>query len=165
VMHSVATGAADLGFVHCPQPQGRLAVEPVTGEEIVMIGPPGTSAPALEHLPVQAFVTYDEGDYVFATWFAQVAGSAVPPLRCAAHFEELEEVLAWVAAGRGWSIVPADCAAAALHRGELALLQWPARRCRNVIHAIRDPAAALSPAAEKLLRLLRGREDAALSDA
>lgn len=164
VAESVAAGKADLGFVHCPQPHPRLVHEAVTHEEIVLVGGPGAAALPLEDVPAQAFVTYDESDYVFATWFAQVAGTAVPPLRQVAHFEELEEVLAWVAAGRGLSIVPADCARQALRNHEIALLQWPPRRCLNTIHAIRDPAVPLPRAAEDLLLALRERKGSAISD-
>lgn len=163
VVESVAAGKADLGFVHCPQPHPRLVHEAVTREQVVMIGPPGTVAPPLEALPAQAFVTYDESDYVFATWFAQIAGTTVPPLREAAHFEELEEVLAWVAAGRGLSIVPADCARQALRDDAIALLEWP-RRCYNPIHVVRDPAVPLPQVAEDLLLALRDGEGVRLSE-
>ena len=163
VVESVAGGEADLGFVHCPQPHVRLMHEAVTREQIIMIGAPGAVAPGAEDLPAQPFVTYDESDYVFGTWFAQVAGAAVPPLRQAAHFEELEEVLAWVAAGRGLSIVPADCARQALRDGSIAMLEW-SRPCFNPIHVVRDPAIPLSRAAEDLLLALRENEGARLSD-
>jgi DNA-binding transcriptional LysR family regulator len=162
VARAVLDGTADLGFVHCPQPHDRLVHEPVAQEEIVMIGPPHMAATGLEKLHQAPFVTYDESDYVFATWFAQVAGTAPPPLHAVAHFEELEEVLAWVAAGRGLSIVPADCAASAAGRGDVAVLRWPGRRCTNAIHALHVPAMALPPAGVRLLRELR---DLRLSDA
>ena len=163
VMRSVAEGTADLGFVHCPQPSGPLACEVITEEELVLVAPAGVNASPLEQLPAQSFVTYDESDYVFATWFARVSGTATPILRCTAHFEELEEVLEWVADGRGLSIAPADCAAAAVADGKLALLRWPGRRCSNAIYAVRDPAVTLPSAAETLLHLLRTREGMALS--
>jgi DNA-binding transcriptional LysR family regulator len=163
VMRSVADGTADLGFVHCPQPAGSLACEAITDEELVLVAPAGASASLLEHLPAQSFVTYDESDYVFATWFAQVNGTTTPILRCTAHFEELEEVLEWVADGRGLSIVPADCAAAAVADGKLALLRWPGRRCSNAIYGVRDPAVTLPSAAQTLLHLLQTRDGMALS--
>lgn len=165
VVRSVAAGAADLGFVHCPQPHGRLAQDAVAHEEIVAIGPPGTTVGEPRDLHKWPFVSYDESDYVFATWFAQMAGTTVPPLQSAAHFEELEEVLAWVAGGRGLSIVPADCAAPAADRGEIALLRWPGKRCTNPIHVLYDPSAPLSPAAERLILALRGYANTSLSDA
>lgn len=165
VVRSVASGAADLGFVHCPQPHGGLHQETVAQEEIVAIAPPGTSVSEPLQLAEHAFVTYDESDYVFATWFAQMTGLATPPVRQAAHFEELEEVLAWVAAGRGVSIVPADCAVAADRQGEVAVLRWPERRCLNAIHALYPPGAAMPPAASQLLLALRQRAGALLSDA
>jgi DNA-binding transcriptional LysR family regulator len=165
VVRSVASGVADLGFVHCPQPHGRLAQDMVTHEEIVAIGPPGTTAGEPGDLHNWPFVSYDESDYVFATWFAQMAGTTVPPLRSAAHFEELEEVLTWVAGGRGLSIVPADCAAPAEGRGEIAVLRWPERSCMNAIHVLYDPSAPLPPSAERLLLALRGRRKASISDA
>lgn len=160
VAHSVAAGKAHIGFVHCPQPHPRLVQEVATFEEIVMIGAFGTSAPLLADLSAQTFVTYDESDYVFATWFAQVAHTATPSLRQSAHFEELEEVLAWVAAGRGLSIVPADCARQALRNNEITVFQWPPRQCRNTIHVLRDPTVPLPHAAEELLLTLRARAGA-----
>jgi len=165
VARSVATGHADLGFVHCPQPTGRLAQQPVAEEEIVAIGKPGAALREPADLYGQPFVTYEESEYVFATWFAQMTGSAVPPLRPVAHFEELEEVLAWVAAGRGFSIVPADCAMPAAARGEIAVLGLPGRRCTNAIHVLYDTSVALPPAAERLLLALRELKNDRLSDA
>lgn len=164
VARSVAAGQADLGFVHCPQPHGRLAQDVVAQEEIVAIGPPGTVPGEPGDVHARPFVTYDESDYVFATWFAQVCATGMPPLCSTAHFEELEEVLAWVAAGRGISIVPADCARAAAGRGEIAVRQWPGRRCVNPVHVLRDPSVPLSSAAAGLLQALRGQATG-LSDA
>lgn len=163
VVHSVATGAVDLGFVHCPQPQGQLTYEAVMREEIVAVAPPGTTFAEPAQLSEWPFVTYEESGYVMATWFAQLTGMATPPLRQAAHFEELEEVVAWVAAGRGLSIVPADCALPAAGRGEIALLRWPGRRCMNTIHALHDPTKTLPSSAQRLLRTLRERTN--VSDA
>jgi len=58
------------------------------------------------------FVTYDEYEYVFARWFAEAQGRQPTTLRRHDHFDELEEALASVAAGRGVTIAPADAAAA-----------------------------------------------------
>jgi len=60
----------------------------------------------------QTFVTYDEYEYVFARWFAEARGHQPANLRRLDHFDELEEALASVAAGRGATIAPADAAAA-----------------------------------------------------
>ena len=77
-------------------------------EQAALIAPAQQALPTLDiaTLAEADYVTYDESDYVFATWFTQVLGEKPARLRSVAHFEELEEVLDWVAAGRGLSIVP-----------------------------------------------------------
>lgn len=73
------------------------------------------------------FVTYDEYEYVFARWFAEAHGRQPPRLRRHDHYDELEEALASVAAGRGATIAPADAAAA-------FGLSPTGPACRNSIH-------------------------------
>jgi DNA-binding transcriptional LysR family regulator len=142
VMRQIELGTSDLGFVHLMQAQGRLSLVPVATEEIVLIASARAAEPALEAdtLARAAYITYDESDYVFATWFTQVLGTSPARLKAVAHFEELEEVLDWVAAGRGLSIVPAACAAECVAGGKLAAVRLPGRPCRNTIYAVLDPA-------------------------
>ena len=100
----------------------------VAQEELVLV-----AREADDHIVTAAqtgalpFVTYDEYEYVFARWLAEVHGRQPTSLRRHDHFDELEEALASVAAGRGATIAPAD-AAAAFGLSRLG----PA--CRNAIH-------------------------------
>jgi DNA-binding transcriptional LysR family regulator len=119
-------------------------------------------APARQVLPTldiatlaQAdYVTYDESDYVFATWFTQVLGEKPARLRSVAHFEELEEVLDWVAAGRGLSIVPYACAREAEARGDIVAVGRESKPCLNTIYAVMDPART-HPLQERTLEVVR----------
>lgn len=143
VVRDVESGAADVGFAHRLNTHGRLIHTPVGTEEVVLIAS-ARSQPSLsldiESLRRADYVTYDESDYVFATWFTQVVGANVTGFNTVAHFEELEEVLDWVAASRGMSIVPAACIADYEAQGEVIALRKPGTVCRNTIYAVLDPA-------------------------
>lgn len=142
VIRHVESGASDLGFVHRMDTHERLSHTPVCMEEIVLIASarlPSALSPDAESLHHANYVTYDESDYVFATWFTQVLGMNMTRLNVVAHFEELEEVLDWVAAGRGVSIVPAACLIDHEARGDLVALRKPGMPCRNTIYAVLDP--------------------------
>ena len=156
VVRQVETGASDLGFVHLMLPHGALRLVAVGTEEVALIASGGDALPSLDAgaLAQADYVTYDESDYVFATWFTQVLGEKPARLRSVAHFEELEEVLDWVAAGRGLSIVPRACARDAEARGEVVAVERAGRPCRNTIYAVMDPART-HPAAQRTLDVVR----------
>jgi DNA-binding transcriptional LysR family regulator len=144
VVRQVESGACDLGFVHRMEAHDRLSHIAVTSEEIVLIASARAAASIplldIESLRDARYVTYDESDYVFATWFTQVLGISSARPHVAAHFEELEEVLDWVAMDRGISIVPAACVAEHEARGKLVCLRKSGTPCRNTIYAVLDPA-------------------------
>jgi DNA-binding transcriptional LysR family regulator len=143
VVRHVESGASDVGFVHRMEAHDRLSHIAVGVEEIVLIASARATHPVpeldIEALRQAHYITYDESDYVFATWFTQVLGVSSARPNVVAHFEELEEVLEWVAAGRGISIVPAACVAEHEARGELVVLRMPDASCRNVIYAVLNP--------------------------
>jgi DNA-binding transcriptional LysR family regulator len=152
VLASLRDGTCDVGFVYLPLVSSRLHTEVVWREELVMIAPSGTrrlprSADAFAELPC---VTYDECEYVFGTWFEAGFGRQPRSLRSVHHFEELEEVVATVAAGRGWSIIPAHAAGR-----RVAMLRHPRRRVRNSIHVVTRAGALAHPATARLLDALR----------
>lgn len=161
VVRQVESGASDLGFVHVMPPHGSLQLTVVGAEEIALVAPARQPkpAPTLDALAGADYVTYDESDYVFATWFTQVLGARPGRLRSVAHFEELEEVLDWVAAGRGLSIVPRASARDAEAQGDVVAVGIEGRPCRNAIYAVTDPAR-LHPALERTLSMVRERLDA-----
>lgn len=142
VVRHVESGVCDLGFVYRMDAHERLSHMPVSAEEIVLIASPSL-APSLvldaTSLAAASYVTYDESDYVFATWFTQILGVNMTRLNAIAHFEELEEVLDWVIAGRGISIVPAACVTEHEARGEVIAIRKPDMPCRNTIYAVQDP--------------------------
>jgi DNA-binding transcriptional LysR family regulator len=158
VVRQVEAGASDLGFVHRTPPQGSLRVIAAATEEVALIAPAGQPLPALDAttLAQADYVTYDESDYVFATWFTQVLGEKPARLRSVAHFEELEEVLDWVAAGRGLSIVPRACGRQSEARGDIVAMMQAGKPCLNTIYAVMDPVRA-HPAWERTLSVVRAR--------
>src|SRR4029077_5045373 len=95
------------------------------------------------------FASYDEHEYVFGRWFEAVFDKPPRALDTPYHFEELEEVVATVAAGRAWSIVPSHCAT----RG-VAVLRHPRHRVHNVIYAVQRAAAPPHPVATELVAAL-----------
>ena len=138
VLRNVESGDSHLGFVYVRQPHPKLLHIPVDREEIVLIAPASQVPPVLDAASLlnESFITYDESDFVFATWFKQVLGIDLPQLSATAHFEELEEVLAWVAAGRGLSIVPAVCLLESPPSNDYVVVRKPDSPCLNTIYAV-----------------------------
>jgi DNA-binding transcriptional LysR family regulator len=138
VLRNVESGDSHLGFVYVRQPHAKLQHIPVDREEIVLIAPACRAAPVLDAASLlnESFITYDESDFVFATWFKQVLGIDLPQLSATAHFEELEEVLAWVAAGRGLSIVPAVCLLESPPSSDYVVVRKADAPCLNTIYAV-----------------------------
>ncbi len=156
VVRQVETGASDLGFVHLMLPHGALRLVAVGMEQAALIASARQSLPTLDiaALAQADYVTYDESDYVFATWFTQVLGEKPARLRSVAHFEELEEVLDWVAAGRGLSVVPYACVREAEARGDVVAVGRESKPCLNTIYAVMDPART-HPLQERTLDVVR----------
>jgi LysR family transcriptional regulator, cyn operon transcriptional activator len=156
VFAALENGTCDLGFVYLPVTSSRITASPVWREELVLIGPPRTrSAPrelaAFERLP---FVVYDESEYVFGKWFETTYGRQPRTLQAAYHFEELEEVVATVATGRGWSIVPDHCLRAHNTSGPWVLRQ-PRQHVRNLVYAVARTSAPDHTGRTQVLDALR----------
>ncbi|MEO8705281.1 MAG: LysR family transcriptional regulator [Kofleriaceae bacterium] len=153
VFQSLHEGSCDLGFVYLPIVSSRLLTTAVWREELVLLAPARSRFPAsiaaFTELP---FVTYDESEYVFGKWFETLYGRSPRSLHSAYHFEELEEVTRTVAAGRGWSILPADCAENI--RGTV-ILRHRRRRVHNVIYAVTRAGATDHPATSHIVEALR----------
>lgn len=140
VLQRVASGAVDAGFIYEPRVRSALSMTAVATEELVLVTPArGENAVdrvALADVVAKPFVTWDEYEYVFGRWFQSAFGKQPPgALQVVAHFEEMEEVLAWVADGHGISIVPRDCAAGSEVVQHLRL-RSARRRCTNEIFAV-----------------------------
>jgi DNA-binding transcriptional LysR family regulator len=160
VFTTIEEGGCDLGFVYLPRVSSRLVTAPVWREELVLVGPGAgaaarTPAPArLEDFARLPFVTYDESEYVFGKWFEALFGSQPRALRSLYHFEELEEVVRTVAAGRGWSIVPDHAVAAAVRAGGVAIARPRRRRVGNLIYAVQRANGPDHPAATHIMDAL-----------
>ncbi|QAT86776.1 HTH-type transcriptional regulator AraB [Corallococcus coralloides] len=75
-----------------------------------------------------------------------------------AHFEELEEVLEWVAQGHGVAVVPGFC----IPKGRgLGVVSWGKPALTNTVHAVQRTQAPVRPAVAELLERLRGGRGAA----
>jgi DNA-binding transcriptional LysR family regulator len=166
VFASLQDGTCDLGFVYLPLVSSRLLTTAVWREELVLLAP----ADVHRRLPrtVDAFaditfVTYDEHEYVFGKWFETLFGRQPRLLQSGYHFEELEEVVGTVAAGRGWSIVPDHCAAREAADGRAQVLRIPRRRVHNLIYAVTRAGAAEHPATVQILDALRAHPHARAS--
>lgn len=105
---TLAKGEIDLAVTYRPVVAATFEASIVASEELVLVGADGADPLAAVRNGVLRFVTYDEYDYVFARWFAEALGGQPPRLPRHDHFDELEEALASVAAGRGATIAPAD---------------------------------------------------------
>ena len=138
VLMQVAGGAVDVGFIYEPRVRSALTATGVWTEELVLVaprtGPNAIRTMSFAKLIAMPFVTWDEYEYVFGRWFASAFDKQPGPLRSVAHFEELEEVLGWVAAGKGVSIAPRDCVQGAVAKH--IAIRGARRRCTNEIHAV-----------------------------
>ncbi len=143
IVDALEDGSCDLGFVYVPIVSNRFRTMPVWREELVLLAPPRSPRKlprSLDDFSDVVFVTYDESEYVFGKWFEVVFGRPPRVLRNAYHFEEVEEVVATVASGRGWSIVPEDCTRHPAAKRAITL-RHPRHRVHNQIYAVTRASA------------------------
>jgi len=156
VFASLHDGSCDVGFVYMPVVSSRLVTTDVWNEELVLVVParaaPRSLPRKVDDFTAVPFVTYDESEYVFGKWFEAIYRHRPHSLHSAYHFEELEEVVATVAAGRGWSIVPGDCAR---HAKGVRVLRHPRLRARNRIYAVTRAGAREHPAVATIVDAMR----------
>jgi DNA-binding transcriptional LysR family regulator len=155
VFRRVADGEADLGFAYRAVSRPSLVLEPAHTEHLVLVANPAwarrlATPKQFRDVPV---VTYDESDYVIARWLGHQFGRRAPLWYSVAHFEELEEVLAFVADGTGVAVVPS----AAIPRGEkLRVVGWNRPAVENTVFAVRRVGASRQRCVDELLARLRG---------
>jgi DNA-binding transcriptional LysR family regulator len=159
VVDRTLRGDADVGFVFRPTSHAGLEAEPVYDATYVLVAAPTWARrlrrPAdFDGVPL---VTYDESDYVVGRWLGHHFGRRPPGWRSADHFEELEEVLAAVAGGRGVAVVPGVCAAGwrGAKRGALREIRWGKPPLLNTVYALRRSRAPLRPSVAALLEAIR----------
>ncbi|NVB79256.1 MAG: LysR family transcriptional regulator [Kofleriaceae bacterium] len=156
VFASLHDGSCDVGFVYMPVVSSRLVTTDVWDEELVLIVParggPRAVPRTVDAFAAVPFVTYDESEYVFGKWFETTFRRRPSSLQSAYHFEELEEVIATVSSGRGWSIVPSDCA---MRAKGVRVLRHPRHHARNRIYAVTRAGAREDPAVAAIVEALR----------
>lgn len=150
VFTRVLAGTVDLGFTHYRATAKGLVHLPVKEEEYVLIKPASWSVRHDHTLTEQPFVTYDESEPLIARWFAVTLSLPSPRYRSIAHFEEVEEAIAWVAAGRGVTVVPRCCVAVAGGR-DVSVLRTR-RKCPNTVYAVLAAERRLNPEASAVLK-------------
>jgi DNA-binding transcriptional LysR family regulator len=157
VVRRVLDGQVDAGFVYRAPVDARLACQPVYQETLDLVAGPAwarrlRTPAAFEDVPL---VTYDDGEYVVGRWFGHHFGRRSPRWSSVCHFEEVEEVLGAVAAGRGVAILPGFCARAA--RGRVRLVRWGRPPLRNTVFAVRRAGIPDHPGVVELLAALRAK--------
>jgi DNA-binding transcriptional LysR family regulator len=144
ILRRLERGECEAAFVYARGVSNRLRYRAVYDEELVLIAAAprkrSAKAAALDRLAAfedAAFVTYEEGDYVFGRWFEANFGDQPASVRSVAHFSELEEVIDFVRRGAGMSIVPRDSAEPARSRGEIEVLYaGRATPCINQVYMV-----------------------------
>jgi DNA-binding transcriptional LysR family regulator len=155
VFAAVAEGRAELGFSYSIRPSNVLSFGAVYRERLILIAPPGRWAPARpsrKWVADASFVTYEESGLVYARWFEAVFDAMPAHIRAVAHCAEIEEVSAFVAAGRGLAIVPWHAVAReiAAHRlRELRAPGWP--DVTNNVYAVTRVGTVRSDPAARVL--------------
>ncbi|MCI0355651.1 MAG: LysR family transcriptional regulator [Acidobacteria bacterium] len=159
VWEAVEKGDADVGFVFKRAFATRLVFTEVYNEELAFIAPARAKhwAPRrledMEHVP---FLTYEEGDFVFARWFEWFYGRQPARLQSVHHFDEVEEVVRFVKAGCGVSVVPYDAVRLEVRKGLLVVAR-PFRRgrCRNTVFSVHRAGSYASPVVDKIIQGLQ----------
>jgi LysR family transcriptional regulator, cyn operon transcriptional activator len=147
VIAQVAAGDCELGFVFRAVHHPSLACEPAFDERYLLIAPRRRALPAPGE--VVPLVAYDEGDYVLGRWVGHHYKRTPPAFSVACRYEELEEVVAAVAAGRGCAIVPRSCLTGTPRVHVVHGARAPAI---NTVYAIWRVTYPLGEAAARLLR-------------
>jgi len=129
-------GRVDVGVSYRPLLAPGLESTVLAEEALALVGPPDSRPPPPEEVGALSFVTYEEFEYVFLQWFAHHGLPLPQQWRRGDHYEELEEVLAAVSQGRGWSIVPADAARAPASGARLHCRPPSSPPCANPVHLI-----------------------------
>ena len=155
VVRRVADGQVDAGFVYRAPVDARLTAEPVFDETLDLIANAEWARKlarrdAFEDVPL---VTYDDGEYVVGRWFGHHFGRRSPRWSSVSHFEEIEEVVGAVAAGRGVAILPGFCTRAA--PGQVRTVRWGKPALRNTVFAIRRAGIPDHPGVVELIDALR----------
>lgn len=148
---AVERGTTDIGFVYTHRSSKLIEHHAVFQEDLVLVCHSQRllqhAAPtSLQQCAALDWISYDESNAVFSQWFKAVFGKLPQTTASAHHVSEIEEAVAFVRAGLGWTIVPLHSVEQAVREGDLAVVRPRARRCENTVYAIRRVGAYASRA-------------------
>ena len=154
VIRLTLAGRCDVGFSYRAPHHPELVAEPVYTEAFVLIGDAAWARKlrSPEDFRDPPVVTYDEGEYLIGLWAGHHFAGRAPSWHSSAHCEELEEVLALVARGRGVAVVPDFMATGA---DGIRIISWAKPPLTNSVVAIRRSDAGAHPVVEALIAALR----------
>lgn len=156
VARRVSAGQADVGFSFRPTSCPGVDEEPAAVETLTLAAAPSIArrlkSPA--DLAGVSWITWDDGDFVFGRWLGHHLGRRSPPIRRAAHCQELEEVLALVAAGAGVSVLPDFVAKSS---AGVKTVDWGRRPLTNTLFALRRTGDVDRPLVDALLAQIGAR--------
>jgi DNA-binding transcriptional LysR family regulator len=111
LLEALLGGEIDFAITYRPMIAAPIESRVVSEERLWLVGAV-EGEPTPETLASEPCVAYEEYEYVFARWFQEAFGRQAAALRPIDHTSELEEALLAVAAGRGFTIAPAEAARA-----------------------------------------------------
>lgn len=157
VLRRVRDGQVDAGFVYRAPVDAHLSVEPVYEETLdLLVGPAwARRLRTIESFQDIPLITYDDGDYVVGRWFGHYFGRRSPRWSSVSHFEEVEEVVASVAAGRGVAILPGFCAQI---DERVRVVRWGKPPLRNMVFAVRRAGMPEHPGLAELIAAVRASD-------
>jgi len=107
LVEEILTGEIDLMLSYRRVESDFISSLPTAREELVLVGEVGRDV-TLAALEQEQWVTYSEHEFVFARWFDKAFGEQPRILDRLDQFDDLEEALISVKAGRGITIAPLD---------------------------------------------------------
>jgi DNA-binding transcriptional LysR family regulator len=165
IFREIEEGHYKLGFTYHKKMSHLLDFKPVYREELVLIGPAARSYPQDELFDLNSyknmpFITYEESDYVFGKWFDSIFDSQPRILSSLHHFEELEEVIALVARGDGFSILPDYTVEEELAKGRVEIMHPAGRRCFNQVYSVTPTSMSEDKTITQLIKQIKSLDRA-----
>lgn len=160
IADALMSGGCDIGITAATKPTPLLSFEHLCDEEFILIAEAdarwrGAELRKIGFYEARDFVTYEEGDFVFAKWFGAMFGRQPRMIRARWHVDEIEEVAQLVANGRGLSIVPAHAVARLVKEGTVrAIRPSPERHARNSIFIATRNTDCAKPSIGEVKRLI-----------
>jgi DNA-binding transcriptional LysR family regulator len=137
VVQRVERGSAAFGVSYRPTLGTSLSQRVVASEELVLIAAKTSPSATLtlQNLAECRFVTYDEFEYVFDSWFRAHKLALPARMHRGDHVQELEEAIEAVACGRGITILPKDAVSAPAQM-HVRVIRFQKFRCENAIYLL-----------------------------